>query len=318
MKNKWMYGLLVASTLVIGACSNGGSAESSSEETTNEAATETIEDSNNNTVEVPQDPENVAVFDNGQLDNLDALGLGDKVVATATEDLPSHLGDYSDLPVAGTLHEVNLEVANAANPELAIVAGRSRSSFDGLSQFVPTVDFSNNTDNYFESIRTNMQRLGEIFNVQDEAQDIVTNLEDQMTQLNDKASSSDLNSLFLMYNEGSLSAYGPGSRFGIVHEEFGFEPSDPNIESSNHGMNVSYEYVLEQDPDILFVLDRTSAIGEGEGETSESIEENPLIQQTSAYQNDNIVYLSPDDWYLSEGGVQAFQTMMEEAASVLE
>ncbi|MCZ4369735.1 hypothetical protein O3Q50_09670 [Enterococcus lactis] len=47
-------------------------------------------------------------------------------------------------------------------------------------------------------------------------------------------------------NEGQLSAYGSGSRFGFIHDLFGFEQTDDQIEASTHGQSVSYEYVLEK------------------------------------------------------------------------
>lgn len=327
MKNKKsILQLSLLSVLLLTACGNEEAEETpsaNSEETVEESGNEgessgtvEIEDSEGHSVEVPFDPERVAVFDNGQIDNLDQLGLGERLVITATENMPSHLTDYNDLPVAGTLHEVDLEAAFAEDPELAIVAGRSRSSFDSLTDFVPTIDLSNNEGDYWSSLSTNLERLGLIFGVEEEAADLTAELEEEMNDVAARAEESELSTLVAMYNEGSLSAYGPGSRFGVIHDTFGFAPVDENIEASNHGMEISYEYVLEQDPDVLFVIDRTAAIGGDD--TSEGLEENPIIQETQAYQNDNIVYLTPDAWYLTEGGAGTFQIMLEEVSAVLD
>ncbi|API89164.1 hypothetical protein BKP56_07825 [Marinilactibacillus sp. 15R] len=96
----------------------------------------------------------------------------------------------------------------------------------------------------------------------------------------------------------------------MIYEEFGFTPVDSSIESSIHGQSISYEYVLSEDPDLLFVVDRTRAIG---GDDSDSdLSKNPVIQETKAYQNDNIIYLDPEIWYLSGGGLQSMQLMIEE------
>lgn len=54
------------------------------------------------------------------------------------------------------------------------------------------------------------------------------------------------------------------------------------------------------DPDWLFVLDRTSAIGE-EGVSAKEVLNNPLMHNTKAYKNNQIVYVSPDS-YLAFGG----------------
>jgi iron complex transport system substrate-binding protein len=57
--------------------------------------TVTIEDARGS-VEVPKDPENVAVLDFGHLDTLIALGKQDAVTGTATDNMPAYLADKAD------------------------------------------------------------------------------------------------------------------------------------------------------------------------------------------------------------------------------
>lgn len=318
--------LMSASAALLAACGNEPAEEQATEETTTEesatseessieeATTVETTDTAGHQVTLPKNPERLAVFDNGQLDILQDLGLADRVAVTASENLPEHLSAFDDLPVAGSLKEVDLEIANAEDPDMAIIAGRSRESFDGLNSFVPTIDVSNNSENVWESIQVNLDYYNDIFDVEDEINTIKEDLENQLTELQGNAESSDLTTLFLMSNEGSLSAFGNSSRFGFVHDLFGFTPVDENIESSRHGMDVSFEYVLEKNPDVIFVLDRTAAIG---GDNSSDFTDNALIQETTAYQNDKIITLSPDVWYLTEGGSTAFETMMEEVSQAL-
>lgn len=300
------------------------SGEEQVEETVSDNASETsgentgtvvIEDAAGNSVEVPENPERVAVFDNGQLDNMAAMGLEDRVILTASPNLPEHLSYFEDTEVAGSFFEIDMEVTNAAQPDLIIVAGRSSAAYDDLSEIAPTIDLSNDSTQYIQSIGSNLTRLAEIFALEDKSEEIVTELENQLTDLNKQAADSNLSTLVAMYNEGSLSAYGPGSRFGVVHDAFGFQAVDDAIEDSNHGMEVSYEYVLSMDPDVIFIIDRTAAIG---GDTTtEPVEENPVFQQTEAYQSDSVYYLSPSAWYLAEGGVETFGIMMQEVSEAI-
>lgn len=275
-----------------------------------------IEDAAGNSVEVPKNPQRVAVFDNGQLDNMASIGMEDRVVLTASPNLPEHLSNYEDIEAAGSFFEIDLEVTNAAEPDLIIVAGRSSSAYDDLSDIAPTIDLSNDSTQYIDSISANLNRLAAIFETEEEVDSLISELESELDELNRRAEESDMTTLMAMYNEGSLSAYGPGSRFGVVHDAFGFMPVDNEIEESNHGMEISYEYVLSMDPDILFLIDRTAAIG---GDTSAApVEENPIIQETQAYQTDSIHYLSPSAWYLAEGGVGTFRIMMQEVSEAIE
>lgn len=309
---KSLKSVLLLSAVFLTAC---GNETTESEDTSESQATIEMEDTAGHQVSIPANPKRLAVFDNGQLDLLSDLGLEDRVVVTATENYPSHLESFSDLPIAGTLHEVDLEITNSEDPDLAIVAGRSRESFDGLNEFVPTIDLSNNSDNIWDSIQVNLDYYSELFDLEEETNQLKEDLSSQLTELQDKTEDSDLTTLFLMTNEGSLSAYGENSRFGFVHDLFGFTPIDKDIESSRHGMDVSYEYVLDQDPDVIFVVDRIAAVG---GEDTTALTDNALIQETTAYKNDNIITLSPDIWYLSEGGTTAFSKMIEEVSVVFE
>lgn len=310
--------ILVSTILLLGlsvGCSNNKNTNSE------ESNQETIEitDAADHIVDVPYEPQSVAVFDNAQLDNIDALDLGDRIVVTASSRLPSYLTDYSDIEVAGTLHEINLEITMAAEPDLAIVATRSSSSFEALSEFVPTLDFSLTKGSAFESMSYNFLALSEVFEKKDEAQVILDDLEIEKNELTQTAEEAGLTALMLMYNEGSLSVYGTGSRFSHVYDDFGFIPADSDIIVSNHGMEVSYEYIIQKNPDVIFILDRSAAISDNiDSSNSSSFEENPLIEEITAYQNGQLYYLTPDAWYLSNGGVQAYKQMIADVAVVFE
>jgi iron complex transport system substrate-binding protein len=72
--------------------------------------------------------------------------------------------------------------------------------------------------------------------------------------------------------------------------------------------------LLEINPQILFVVDRTAAIGTASDENA-ALLENDFVYQTDAYKNNKIINLSSDLWYLSGGGVESIQLMVEEVAA---
>lgn len=84
--------------------------------------------------------------------------------------------------------------------------------------------------------------------------------------MNTKATADSKKALVILANEGKISAYGAGSRFGIIHDVFGFAQADDKIEVSTHGQSVSYEYVADKNPDYLFVVDRDAAVKSDGGE----------------------------------------------------
>lgn len=90
---------------------------------------------------------------------------------------------------------------------------------------------------------------------------------------------------------------------------------DEDLDVSTHGQNVSYEYIAENNPDYLFVVDRDAVVN-GEAAAKQTIE-NDLVKETTAFKEDQIVYLDPDIWYLSGGGLTSVQMMVDEIDSAV-
>jgi len=67
-------------------------------------------------------------------------------------------------------------------------------------------------------------------------------------------------------------------------------------------MSVSFEYILDKNPDYLFVVDRTAAVTD-KVNNAQTVLDNDIIKQTKAFKNKHIVYLDAANWYLAFGGV---------------
>ena len=117
-----------------------------------------------------------------------------------------------------------------------------------------------------------------------------------------------------MANDGAMSVYGPGSRFGVIHNEFGFAPADTNIDTANHGQNISYEYLLKVNPDVILVIDRAATVGGSV--TAEQVLDNPLVKMTTAAKEGQIYYLSSEVWYTASGGLQSTRIMIDDVLQV--
>lgn len=268
--------------------------------------------------EVPKNPKNVVVMDFGMLDGLDALGI-EIVGLPLSSSLPSYLSAYNDESTytnVGSLKEIDLEKIFELEPELIITGSRQADYYEELSKIAPTVQLSVDASDYMNSFKTNMTYLGEIFDKEEEVSAKIAEIETKINEVGEKARAKDVNALITLANGDAFSVYGNGSRFGIIHNEFGIKAVDENIEVSNHGQNASFEYIVEQNPDYLFVVDR-SAVTTGEG-SAEEMFDNELIRQTDAYKNGRIVYLDPVVWYTAGGGFTSTQIMIDEISNALE
>ena len=104
----------------------------------------------------------------------------------------------------------------------------------------------------------------------------------------------------VMVNGNKLSVYGDKSRYGFIHTVLDIPMADDQVSDARHGQPISFEYIQKVNPDWLFVLDRSAAIGE-DSIGAKAVLDNPLVAQTNAWSKDQVVYLSPDS-YLAFGG----------------
>lgn len=314
---KWV---LVAFTImmvaVLAAC---GSTEETAESSTASVDTEDMTVTHElGEATFTKNPEKVVVFDYGVLDSLDKLDV-EAVAGVPQASLPAYLEKYGDAEKyenVGTLKEADFEAIHAMDPDLIIISGRQADMYEEFTEIAPTVYMAVDTENYMESFEENMTTLGEIFGKENQVGEELAAIDAQIEKVKASVSESDEKALITLANEGKVSAYGAASRFGLIHDVFGVKQADEGIEASTHGQSISYEYILETNPDMMFVVDRNAVVGNGTN-AAETLE-NELVQKTNAYKNDKIIYLDPDYWYLSGGGLQSVAQMVTDVQSAFE
>ena len=295
---------------VVGCGTQVGSGEQAQEESKTVVVTD-----QNGEVEVPVNPKNVVVLDFGSLDIMTKLGV--EPVALPKSSLPSYLEQYKDEKYVdlGSLKEFDLEKINEAEPDLIIIEGRQESYYEDLKKIAPVLYLGTANSDIFASAENNAKVLGKVF---DKEEGVTTELESinkRLEAVNAKVKENNTTALMAMFNEGSLSVYGEGSRYDMVYSKFGFTPADANIESSNHGQNISFEYLKEKNPDYLLVLDRGAITG-AQASVKEAIE-NELVKTTKAYQDGHIVYVDPQAWYVGGSGIMAIDTIISDMEKAL-
>lgn len=317
MKKLGLFSIIFTMLFLLAAC--GGKEEASTAastegETTEESKEVTITHEYGE-VTVEKSPKKVVVFDFGVLDTLDAFGVEVAGVPQAT--VPKSLEKYagSEYTNVGGLKEPEFEAIHHLEPDVIFISGRQAELYDQFAEIAPTVFIDVDYTNYMSSLEKNFELLAEIFGKEDVLASKVEELKASIDEVNKEASASESKALILLANEGKVSAYGPGSRYGFVHDAFGFKAVDENLEVSQHGQSITFEYILEKNPDVIFVIDRSAAVG-GEVGAKETIE-NELVKKTNAYKNGKIIYLDAVNWYIAGNGVQSTQLMVEEVKAAL-
>ncbi|MGK8251608.1 siderophore ABC transporter substrate-binding protein [Moraxella lacunata] len=254
---------------------------------------------------IPANPNPIAVYDMTALQNLTALGVAVQGFPDIADDRALALNlKAQDAPATtqiGTLFEPNLEVLHGLKPQAVFVGSRMAKHAEELGKIAPTYNLTMDTNNVYESSKQQITDFGKVFGKTAEADKLIADIDNAIAETK-KAVEGKGNGLAILINGNKMSAYGKNSRYGYLHTTFGIPMADADVNKNEerHGQPISFEYIQKVDPDWLFVLDRGSAIGE-EGVSAKEVLNNPLMHNTKAYKNNQIVYVSADS-YLAFGG----------------
>ena len=270
-------------------------------------------------LEVPYDPQRIAILDMPSLDILDRLGLGDRVVGSATTTL-EYLQAYvpgDTIANLGTIKEADLEAVMACEPDVIFIGGRLSASYDALSEIAPVVFLSTDTEiGVVESVRNNATTIASMFGLEAQVDELMAGFDARIEAL--AAFAEGKNAIVGLCTSGSFNILGSDGRCSIISVEIGFDNLGDGDVTATHGNESSFELVVELDPDYMFVLDRDAAIGTDGAQLAKEIVENELVMDTNVYKDGHIVYLAnPTVWYTAEGGITALDIMLGDLEGAL-
>lgn len=267
--------------------------------------------------DLPRNPQRVVVFDLATLDMLSALGVQAQI-GVPNFKMPGHLSVYGQdgYPKVGSLFEPDYEAIRALDPQVIFAGRRSEARIPELGKLAPTVDMAIDEAQPVPSIYANLRKLGELFGKQAEAEQLIAQSEAEIAAL--RAIAPDAGTaMLLLVSGGRVNSYGPGSRMGMVFDTFGLRSAQAHGSQERHGQSISFETILQANPDWLLVLDRDTAIGR-EGAAAKALLDNALVKATNAGKKDRIVYLDATNWYVLDGaGITALRMNVKQLFDVL-
>ena len=265
-------------------------------------------------------PQRVVVLDYGVLDSMAALGLADLVVGIPKTggNLPKSLSQFQDdkYKDMGGLKEPKQEAIAEVGPDLVIVANRTAKSYEDFSSKFTTIDMTVKPQGASATAAASPDQGGQGGNgdkgkKHEPSASMTEILTSHSTILGSIFGKKAGKGLCLLTTGGKVSAFGKGSRFDVIFDEFGVTPAVENIEEATHGEAVSFEFIGQANPDVLFVLDRDATIGQ-EGSSAKEILDNELVTATNAWKNNKVYYLDGPDWYLLGAGFGVSLRMAKE------
>jgi len=261
-------------------------------------------------------PSKVLVSDWAAFDNLTAFGI--PVAGVPGSNAPAYLADSvaADALKIGSLQEPDFEGIAAAEADLYIVAARSRTAYPTASEILPTIDLSVTNTALIAGVEENITKLGEIFAVPEKASELNAALAAKVAEVKAAAEGKGT-AMVLVTNAGNVGVYGPDSRVSWIHNEIGMVSPMAQVDDGDHGGDtVSFEFILEANPDWLFVVDRDAGVGTTTGAAA-ALLDNELVNQTKAAQNGHIVYLDPQAAYITMYGYSGLMLMLDQVLAGL-
>ncbi|WP_394145567.1 siderophore ABC transporter substrate-binding protein [Vibrio atypicus] len=269
------------------------------------------------TTKVETKPERVVVIGLGPLDTVKALGVEPVAVSTVSM-FPDYLAQYRDgeFVSAGSLFEPDFETIYTQKPDLIVVGPRGAGKYKELSEIAPTIVYAvDKTKGYWEGTQQEWRKLGEVFEKEALVEQQIAKLDKEFKQLQDYNQTNKVDALTVMSAGGNITTFGEKSRFGSIYKDFGFVETVPGIKESRHGDLISYEFIRENNPSTLLIVDKDILINKGKESSVKRDFENDLVKGTNAYKNKKMAYLDINAWYLSISGMRATEQMLNDVKS---
>lgn len=318
MKNKnaskKLLAIFMAASMSLSFCSVGFAAEY--------PLTITTYDYEGNEVETTYEkaPEKVLAVYQGSIETMLALGLEDRLAATA--GLDNEVGDEMKTAFSETnyLDEFtpSLETVTMLEPDMILSWG-SIFADDRLGNVTNWIEKGCNTyintntrkggSRTLENECTDILNLGMIFDVQDKAEAIVNNIQDVVSKTKEAAGNMEEKPSVLIlepYGE-DISNYGEKSLGGDMVTQLGAELANPDASS------VGKEDIIAANPDVIFVVYMPYA-----GDDPETVKESQLsaitedeaLQSLNAVKNGRVYPIMLSEMYASatrtQDGIETF------------
>lgn len=273
-------------------------------------------------VEFPANPQRLAVMDLGALDILDNIGFGDRIVGVSKGSSIDYLQDYitdDNLLNLGNVKEADMEALVESEPDIIFVGGRMSSIYDELVEIAPVYMVSTDTEaGVVASTEQNAKNIASLFGAEESVDALMADYSARIDALKEIADGK--TAIVGMVNAGGFGLLGNDGRCSIIGNEIGFENVgiDADIDTSAHGNEASFEFVLDKNPDYIFAMDRDAAIGTEGAQLAAEVLDNELISKTDAAQNGNVIVLEHSNvWYTAEGGISALGVMLSDLEQAL-
>lgn len=276
-------------------------------------------------VPVPADPKRLAVLEYSVIENLQVLGLSDRIkAAVQTRNLPWLTALPADCKLVKSVKSVDIETVSSAKPDLIFISGRISRNIDAFKPIAPTVCLIPNKAEGWKSFRGNFLALAEVFGKKADAEKQLKPLEKRLSALRNKAAGERI-AVIMMVN-GRMMAAPAGGAAAHLGADFGFtnvkpkpaQPAAPTPAEIAAGNAKTIAELAALKPHRIFVLNKDEAIGMPEPNTlAKAVADQPEWAKLDAVKGHRVHELTHAAWYLADGGILSMDKMLADAERAL-
>lgn len=260
-------------------------------------------------------PQRVVSISQANTELLIALGLGDKIVATAHRFSPVYEvmeNEYNSIPFIAEEGYPSKEVVLEQEPDMlvgwgSLFAEDALGSVEtwherGIYTYLMSNTVSGLGNRTVEFLYDDIEELGKIFNVEEEAEATIFDMKERISAITEKVSEipeqERVNVVTIQYiYENEFLGRGGSD---LVHNLA--ELAGGNHISENGKQNM--EVLVDLNPDVIIVLDLSTSPAQ---EKIDAILENPTLQNINAVKNNRFVVLEHSAFYC--GGPRTFEAI---------
>ncbi|CUB02285.1 ABC transporter substrate-binding protein [Marinomonas fungiae] len=263
-----------------------------------------------------QASERLVSYDLGSVDTLRALQAESQVVGLPKQSLPAYLSEFTHAQYkdVGSLKVPNAEAVAALEPSRILITGRQGDAGLALSSIAQTDTVALAEGAYWPAFEKHVMALATLVEKQAQGQEALQALASDLAVMKQKVAGQAV--LTVTHNAGGFSV----RQDPIATELLGMtqvalpDTVKPIQRGARTFMPVTVEDIAAAHPKVLYVVDRSKAIGQDE----QALDVKSLQMKLESLGADTkVAYLSPGLWYLSGNGLESVQLQAKELTKAL-
>jgi iron complex transport system substrate-binding protein len=280
-----MLRLVVVASLLLGACGGPEPAEETSAGSAPDASFPITVEASNGPVEIPEQPERIVSISPTATEMLFAIGAGDQV--EAVDDQSNYPPEAPTTKLSG--FEPNAEAIVGYDPDLVIASD----DHPDVSKALEAVDVPflvQSAAATLEDSYDQLEQLGVATGHEDAATEVAESMESEIDTV--VADLPEFDDAPTYYHELDDTYFRATSEtfIGQVYGLMGLENIADEAKGSGSGYpQLSAEYIIDADPDLIFLADTKCC-----GQSAETVAKRPGWDRISAVKNDGVVELDDD------------------------